>query len=159
MNKEFQDELMDCPLLMNLKSKNPFKVPETYFENLEYPFSTDMQFDKVPSGYFEELPSKVIDQLDLNPRKSKTKFLWPIISSIAASIALLLYFQPSEMESVSPDDTWAYVLDNYESYEMEELLDLFEEEDLLSDDLEIEEEYIINQFIDEMDDDELESLL
>jgi len=160
MNKEFHNELLAYPLLRKLKSVNPFRVPEGYFEKIEYSFLTNETGQKnVPEGYFEELPSRVITQLDLPKRESKTRFLWPSIGVAAASLALLLYFQPKDIVTFTEDDTWAYVLENQDSYDMDELIDLFEEEDLMLHELDLDDEIIINQFIDDIDDDELESLL
>lgn len=160
MNKEIYNELLGYPLLMNLKSENPFRVPDDYFEKIEYSFLTNESGQKnVPEGYFEELPSRVIAQVDMPKRESKTRFLWPSIGVAAASLALLFYFQPKDIVTFTDDDTWAYVIENQESYDMNELIDLFEEEDLMLDEFKLDDDIIINQFIDDIDDDELESLL
>lgn len=84
-----------------------FKTPENYFEGLEDRIYSQAKLKdqisdsgfKTPENYFDTLESRLLPQIESN-KETKVLSLWNkktivYISSIAAALLILLYFNPS----------------------------------------------------------------
>ena len=118
--------------MINLRQKRPFKIPESYFDELEdqncnsedlisklNPFSS-------PEEYFENLESSVLKTIKISnsSNKKKSKNLILQFTSFAAAILLIAsIFQISRTEKIKKDQALNdfienYYLENFDSYEM-----------------------------------------
>lgn len=103
MKNKVKESMENTPKHSNLtleQLKNPekrFKVPKSYFENLENDFSAkifqsllpDKNGFTVPQHYFENFETKLIDQLpEFSTKKSKTFTLF--IKTLTAVAAVLI---------------------------------------------------------------------
>ena len=118
--------------MINFRQKNPFKIPESYFDKLEdqicnsedlisklNPFSS-------PEDYFENLESSVLKTIKISnlSNKKTSKNLILQFTSLAAAILLIVsIFQISTTEKIKKDQALNdfienYYLENFDSYEM-----------------------------------------
>ena len=124
--------------MINLRQKNPFKIPERYFDELEdqicnsedlisklNPFSS-------PEEYFENLDSSVLKTIkisnSLNKKTSKNLILK--FTSLAAAILLIAsIFQISTTEKIKKDQALNDFIENYylEDFDSYEMLTMMEE--------------------------------
>ena len=124
--------------MINLRQKNPFKIPERYFDELEdqicnsedlisklNPFSS-------PEEYFENLDSSVLKTIkisnSLNKKTSKNLILH--FTSLAAAILLIAsIFQISTTEKIKKDQALNDFIENYylEDFDSYEMLTMMEE--------------------------------
>ena len=124
--------------MINLRQKNPFKIPERYFDELEdqicnsedlisklNPFSS-------PEEYFENLDSSVLKAIkisnSLNKKTSKNLILK--FTSLAAAILLIAsIFQISTTEKIKKDQALNDFIENYylEDFDSYEMLTMMEE--------------------------------
>ncbi len=160
--KELLEELKDAPLLKEAFGLKMFKVSEGYFDALDYSsFSSVHQKGEVPLGYFENLGDQVMEKLDqAKIRKRKTIRMWPLLTgAVAACIVLVLYFSINMDVDLSTDESFAYIEDNIDAYSEEDLLDLFEDEELIFSESFEDDSEIIEEFIDDIEDEDLQLLL
>lgn len=178
-NKEIADI---APTLAGLEKQNPFRVPEGYFESLENRVLDSLDKKPIltastPDGYFDKLSDSVMDRIK---SEEKTKVV-PLFSrkwiSIAASIVIILgvgylaIFQKSGTESesvefaladIDPEEALDYLAENDNLYLSDLIdLDLYNEEDFdleNSDFSEMDDEEL-DQFLEELDPEDLEDLL
>ena len=118
--------------MINFRQKNPFKIPDRYFDELEdqicnsedlisklNPFSS-------PEDYFENLESSVLKTIKISnlSNKKTSKNLILQFTSLAAAILLIAsIFQISTTEKIKKDQALNdfienYYLENFDSYEM-----------------------------------------
>lgn len=124
--------------MINLRQKNPFKIPERYFDELEdqicnsedlisklNPFSS-------PEEYFENLDSSVLKTIKISnsSNKKKSKNLILQFTSLAAAILLIAsIFQISTTEKIKKDQALNDFIENYylEDFDSYEMLTMMEE--------------------------------
>lgn len=118
-SRDHSDELQDAPHLRKLRKKEPFQVPDAYFEELSNKLARQVAGEaseeepegdilqrmdktnvfKTPDAYFEGILGKFEKRRDSDEEKSKTpRRIIPFgyIISVAAAIFLLLFifFKP-----------------------------------------------------------------
>ncbi len=174
MKEEIKKEILDLsPELIEIGNRNPFLVPDGYWERLEGNIydATQLQNGKtsVPANYFENLANRVIAEAEVKP-KTKIKTL-SYLRWVAASVAVIFavgYFTLGNDNMNSNAEE--FVLEN----EVEEAIDYLEEQDgiyltdvlsFLDEDIfyemESNELYTDESFdsvLEELDDDQLEEL-
>jgi hypothetical protein len=124
--------------MINLRQKNPFKIPERYFDELEdqicnsedlisklNPFS-------LPEVYFENLESSLLMTTKISNSSSKktSKNLILQFTSLAAAILLIAsIFQISTTEKIKRDQALNDFIENYylEDFDSYEMLTMMEE--------------------------------
>jgi hypothetical protein len=124
--------------MINLRQKNPFKIPEMYFDELEdqicnsedlisklNPFS-------LPEVYFENLESSLLMTTKISNSSSKktSKNLILQFTSLAAAILLIAsIFQISTTEKIKKDQALNDFIENYylEDFDSYEMLTMMEE--------------------------------
>jgi hypothetical protein len=124
--------------MINLRQKNPFKIPERYFDELEdqicnsedlisklNPFS-------LPEVYFENLESSLLMTTKISNSSSKktSKNLILQFTSLAAAILLIAsIFQISTTEKIKKDQALNDFIENYylEDFDSYEMLTMMEE--------------------------------
>jgi mannose/fructose/N-acetylgalactosamine-specific phosphotransferase system component IIB len=124
--------------MINLRQKNPFKIPERYFDELEdqicnsedlisklNPFSS-------PEEYFENLESSVLKTIKISNSSNKktSKNLILQFTSLAAAILLIAsIFQISTTEKIKKDQALNDFIENYylEDFDSYEMLTMMEE--------------------------------
>ena len=124
--------------MINLRQKNPFKIPERYFDELEdqicnsedlisklNPFSS-------PEDYFENLESSVLKTIKISnlSNKKTSKNLILQFTSLAAAILLIAsIFQISTTEKIKKDQALNDFIENYylEDFDSYEMLTMMEE--------------------------------
>ena len=124
--------------MINLRQKNPFKIPERYFDELEdqicnsedlisklNPFSS-------PEEYFENLDSSVLNTIKISNSLNKitSKNLILQFTSLAAAILLIAsILQISRTEKIKKDQALNDFIENYylEDFDSYEMLTMMEE--------------------------------
>jgi hypothetical protein len=124
--------------MINLRQKNPFKIPERYFDELEdqicnsedlisklNPFS-------LPEVYFENLESSLLKTIKISNSSNKkiSKNLILQFTSLAAAILLIAsIFQISTTEKIKKDQALNDFIENYylEDFDSYEMLTMMEE--------------------------------
>lgn len=124
--------------MINLRQKNPFKIPERYFDELEdqicnsedlisklNPFSS-------PEEYFENLESSLLKTIKISNSSNKkiSKNLILQFTSLAAAILLIAsIFQISTTEKIKRDQALNDFIENYylEDFDSYEMLTMMEE--------------------------------
>tara|TARA_B100001093_G_scaffold1531_1_gene1536 strand:+ start:26 stop:436 length:411 start_codon:yes stop_codon:yes gene_type:complete len=124
--------------MINLRQKNPFKIPDRYFDELEdqicnsedlisklNPFSS-------PEEYFENLESSLPKTLKISNSSNKktSKNLILQFTSLAAAILLIVsIFQISSIEKIKKDQALNDFIENYylEDFDSYEMLTMMEE--------------------------------
>ena len=169
MKKEILEEIEHiAPCLVKIGNRNPFIVPNQYFENLR--LEADRKLERnVPANYFENLSDEVLV-------KAKSKKSARIISlnakrwMAAASIILLCtasYFTITANNRISENESFALdveleeafdYLADYDDIDLSEVIELGELE--LFDETELEfNDTEIDLFLDEVGLDDLNELL
>ncbi|MEE9439391.1 MAG: hypothetical protein V3V14_10355 [Saprospiraceae bacterium] len=184
MKDEIKKEVEQlAPMLVQLRGKNPFKVPSDYFNNLEQEVISTIDVDtlllskkdsdkSIPSDYFESLTDKVLNTVSPQESKSKIVKLWNIkLIAIAASfVAILALVAWPETEDLIPNQTYSQEITTEEAWEYlslsEEisLVDLIDDEDLNQlfedNDLEINiDDLLLDNIIYQLTDNQLQELL
>ena len=124
--------------MINLRQKNPFKIPDRYFDELEdqicnsedlisklNPFSS-------PEEYFENLESSLPKTIKISNSSNKktSKNLILQFTSLAAAILLIVsIFQISSIEKIKKDQALNDFIENYylEDFDSYEMLTMMEE--------------------------------
>jgi len=159
MKKEIIDELKEIgPSLSKIGNRNPFVVPEGYFEYMELSSLTSGD-ERLPDGYFDNLSDEILLKVESpTPVKIRTLNIRRWIA--AASVALLCIASYLVIDSSSDaDKSEAFALD----IELEEAFDYLAEQDnnYLSDVIDFEQFELLEEteFSEELDDSEIDLLL
>ncbi len=172
MKKEILQEIEHiAPRLLQIGNRNPFKVPDSYFENLglEADKTVYNSDENVPDGYFENLSDEVL----IKAKSDKSARVISLSAKrwiAAASIVLLCtasYFTISTHDSTGESESFAldveleeafdYLADN-DDIDLSEILELGEFE--LIEEMEVEyNDMDIDLFLDEVGLDDLDELL
>lgn len=121
----------------DLRQKNPFKIPEEYFHELEEQFCNSEDFiSKLnpfnsPLNYFENLESSLLKALDLkNPTNKKVskKLILQFISVAATILLVSTIFLVSQKEindknQALNDFIENYYLEDFDSYKILSMMD------------------------------------
>ena len=120
-----------------LRKKNPFKIPEEYFDELEEQFCNSVDFiSKLnpfssPLNYFKNLESSLLKALDLkNPTNEKVskKLILQFISVAATILLVFTIFLMSQKEKTNKDQALNdfienYYLEDFDSYKILSMMD------------------------------------
>ena len=121
-----------------LRKKNPFKIPEEYFDELEEQFCNSEDFiSKLnpfnsPIHYFENLESSLLKDLDpknATIKKVSKRLVLQFISAAATTILLVsTIFLMSQKEKTDKDQTLNdfienYYLEDFDSYKILSMMD------------------------------------
>lgn len=121
--------------------KNPFNIPENYFEELENTLlntpktSSKNPGFKTPKGYFETLENVLVEK-NAKPSLNAPRKLIMVITSLAAIMLLMLTLVPKENplptieEQTLNDFVESYYLENMDSYE---ILSMIEDNEIETD--------------------------
>ena len=121
----------------DLRQKNPFKIPEEYFDELEEQFCNSEDFiSKLnpfnsPLNYFNNLESSLLKALDLkNPtnKKISKKLILQFISVAATILLVSTIFLMSQKEKTDKDQALNdfienYYLEDFDSYKILSMMD------------------------------------
>ena len=123
--------------MSELRKKNPFKIPEEYFDELEEQFCNSEDFiSKLnpfnsPSHYFENLESSLLKTLD--PKNSTIKdvskrLTLQFISAAATILLVSTIFLISQKEKTDKDQALNdfienYYLEDFDSYKILSMMD------------------------------------
>ena len=174
MKEDIKKELEEmAPHFVSLERRNPFLVPNGYFETLSSQIlPVNNQDSSIPEGYFDSLPDQVIGQA-----KQETKVL-SIRRAVSVAAVFILGMMglwsimgdfnntttevyALDMES-ELDETFDIMLLNGE-YEIADLLDFVDDESIeeliFNTENDITEDPYFDDLIDELDADQLEELL
>ena len=117
--------------MTDFNKKNPFKIPENYFQELEYLLTENTENINVknnlstPKGYFNLLEEEILKEI--YPEKKSLSNVRKItfsITSIAASFLILFVFNTFEAPKTMTEDQAfndyleSYYLEDLDSYEM-----------------------------------------
>ncbi len=180
MGNKIHKEIADiAPTLATLEKRNPFRVPEGYFDSLEHKVLDSLDKkpkleQSVPEGYFDNLSDMVMDRIR---EEEKTKVI-PLYRrkwlSIAASLLILCgagYLITNQSNTPTSNPEFALEIDPAEALEYLEENDNLYLSDLISldfdvDDLSVEvselsefEDEDFEDFLEELDPEDLEDLL
>ena len=125
----------------DLRQKNPFKIPEEYFEELEEQFCNSEDFiSKLnpfnsPLNYFENLDSSLLKALDLkNPTNKKVskKLILQFISVAAIILFVSTIFLMSQKEITDKDQALNDFIENYylEDFDSYKILSMMDESEI-----------------------------
>lgn len=180
MKDKIKNELINiAPTLTSLDKNNPFKVPNGYFTSLgertiDGLVKNTKSTQSLPIGYFEGLSDKVLEKVT----QEKESKLIPLYKrnwfAIAASFLVLIgatYMIKSNLNTVEPSTEFAleiepeealdYLIENGDLY-LTDLISLEIENLVLDeeiDNFEIFEDTELNNFLNELDQADLEDLL
>ena len=169
MKKEIYDEIATiAPHLAGIGNKNPFIVPDLYFENLEVEVDSSPEILSVPDSYFENLSNEVLSKvkpketakvISINRRK------WVAAASVVL-LSVASYFTLSTSDTIDKSNSFAMEVELEEAFEfLTDYDDIFmsEVEELSQIELFDEEgEYLdadIDYLLDEVTLDDLDDLL
>ena len=169
-----------APSLYKLEKKNPFKVPDGYFEKLEHEVMhsvIDQSFERseIPENYFSTLQDKVIARIEEDQRKTKVIPLfnrkWLSIAAVFIFLLCVTYIINTNLSiennseayalDIEVDEALDYLLENENLY----LSDLVSLEYLTDEDVVGEEDFEdineedLEDFFNELDPEDLEDLL
>ncbi|MEM9544770.1 MAG: hypothetical protein AAGA77_02290 [Bacteroidota bacterium] len=168
MGNKIHNEIADiAPTLASLEKKNPFRVPEGYFDALEHKILDALDKKPVlektiPEGYFDNLTDIVLDRIKEEEKPKVMPLYQRKWLSIAASLLIILgagYLITIQSGTATSGAEFALEID------LEEALDYLEENDnlYLSDliglDLDEEDFSIGDSELSEFEDEEFEDFL
>ena len=121
----------------DLRQKNPFKIPEEYFDELEEQFCNSEDFiSKLnpfnsPLHYFENLESSLLKALDLKNttyKKVSRRLILQFISVAASILLVSTIFLVSQKEKIEKDEALNdfienYYLEDFDSYKILSMMD------------------------------------
>lgn len=126
--------------MTDFNTKNPFKVPELYFDRLEEqildnsePRKNKVHF-KIPRGYFDQLENDIAAKTKVQSNKSKIQRIVLSVVGIAASFILLFsisYLRPRKTlieEQAFDEYIEEYYSEDLDGYEILSLLEEIENE-------------------------------
>jgi hypothetical protein len=180
MKDKIQNEIKGiAPILASLDKKNPFIVPDGYFTSLENRTldaigKKPILANTTPEGYFDSLSDQILERVALEEKTKVIPFYKRPWLTIAASFILVagaIYFMNTQSDGIDNNQEYSFDI------EADEALDYLVESgdiylsDLLSLDIdgydlesetssfEILEETDLNDFLNELDQEDLEDLL
>lgn len=127
--------------MTDFNTKNPFKIPDNYFEELENTLlntpktSSKNPGFKTPKGYFKTLENVLVEK-NTKPSLNVPRKLIVAFTSIAAIMLLMLTLTPEENlqptieEQALNDFVENYYLENMDSYE---ILSMIEDNEIETD--------------------------
>ena len=117
--------------MTDFNKKNPFKIPENYFQELEYLLTENTENINVknnlstPKGYFNLLEEEILKEIYPEKKSlSNVRKITISIISIAASFLILFVFNTFEAPKTMTEDQAfndyleSYYLEDLDSYEM-----------------------------------------
>jgi hypothetical protein len=125
----------------DLRQKNPFKIPEEYFDELEEKFCNSEDFiSKLnpfnsPLNYFENLESSLLKALDLkNPTNKKVskKLILQFISVAAIILLVSTIFLMNQKEMIDKNQALNDFIENYylEDFDSYKILSMMDESEI-----------------------------
>ena len=118
-------------LMTDFNKKNSFKIPENYFQELEYLLTENTENINVknnlstPKGYFNLLEEEILKEIYPEKKSlSNVRKITISITSIAASFLILFVFNTFEAPKTMTEDQAfndyleSYYLEDLDSYEM-----------------------------------------
>ena len=168
-----------APILASMDKKNPFLVPQGYFSSLEIQTLDRLgeksnQANTTPEGYFENLPDQILKRVS---EEKKTKVIpfykrtWLTIAATFILVAGAVYFMDSPSNGIDENPEYAldieadealdYLVESGDLYLSDLLsLDIYEYElDNETTNFEIPEETDLDDFLNNLDQEDLEDLL
>lgn len=180
MENDIHKELNEiAPMLAALEKSNPFKVPDGYFSNLENRTMDALGKKPVlakspPAGYFEGLSDKILEKVDTEVKPKIIPLYRRTWLSVAASLIVIagaLFLINNDSITLDTENEFAlefevdegldYLVENGDIY-LSDLLSFdlegldFEEE---TTDFDLFEDAELDDFLNELDQEELEDLL
>ena len=125
----------------DLRQKNPFKIPEEYFDELEEQFCNSEDFvSKLnpfnsPLHYFENLESSLLKALDLkNPTNKKVskKLILQFISVAAIILLVSTIFLMNQKKMIDKNQALNDFIENYylEDFDSYKILSMMDESEI-----------------------------
>ena len=125
----------------DLRQKNPFKIPEEYFDELEEQFCNSEDFiSKLnpfnsPLNYFENLESSLLKALDLkNPTNKKVskKLILQFISVAAIILLVSTIFLMNQKKMIDKNQALNDFIENYylEDFDSYKILSMMDESEI-----------------------------
>ena len=125
----------------DLRQKNPFKIPEEYFDELEEQFCNSEDFiSKLnpfnsPLNYFENLESSLLKALDLKNttyKKVSRRLILQFISVAATILLVSTFFLISQKEITDKDQALNDFIENYylEDFDSYKILSIMDESEI-----------------------------
>ena len=125
----------------DLRQKNPFKIPEEYFDELEEKFCSSEDFiSKLnpfnsPLNYFENLESSLLKALDLkNPTNKKVskKLILQFISVAAIILLVSTIFLMNQKKMIDKNQALNDFIENYylEDFDSYKILSMMDESEI-----------------------------
>jgi|TARA_B100001093_G_scaffold269473_1_gene257615 hypothetical protein len=125
----------------DLRQKNPFKIPEEYFDELEEKFCNSEDFiSKLnpfnsPLNYFENLESSLLKALDLkNPTNKKVskKLILQFISVAAIILLVSTIFLMNQKKMIDKNQALNDFIENYylEDFDSYKILSMMDESEI-----------------------------
>ena len=125
----------------DLRQKNPFKIPEEYFDELEEKFCNSEDFiSKLnpfnsPLNYFENLVSSLLKALDLkNPTNKKVskKLILQFISVAAIILLVSTIFLMNQKKMIDKNQALNDFIENYylEDFDSYKILSIMDESEI-----------------------------
>ena len=131
--------------MTDFKKNNPFKIPENYFQKLEYLLIENTKNTSVknnlstPKDYFNTLENEILKEI--YPEKKSLSNVRKIIisfTSIAASLSILFILNTFEVpKKITEDQAFndyleSYYLEDLDSYEMLSMIENSEIEKIIN---------------------------
>ncbi len=126
------------PLLAKREKKNPFSVPDNYFNDLDKNIisalnneSVESELDEatqlksfrtrknafdVPSGYFEQFPETISAQIASEKKIAVVRNLLAVVSVAAALIVVFLLFKPQDVTTIPVNNTVTLSSEEIQNY-------------------------------------------
>ncbi|MAC93445.1 MAG: hypothetical protein CMC01_07065 [Flavobacteriaceae bacterium] len=125
----------------DLRQKNPFKIPEEYFDELEEQFCNSEDFiSKInpfnsPLNYFEDLETSLLKALDLKSptnKKVSKKLILQFISAAAIILLVSTIFLVRQKEITNKDQALNDFIENYylEDFDSYKILSMMDESEI-----------------------------
>ncbi|MDG2109057.1 MAG: hypothetical protein P8J71_03820 [Flavobacteriaceae bacterium] len=125
----------------DLRQKNPFKIPEEYFDELEEQFCNSEDFvSKLnpfnsPLHYFENLESSLLKALDHKNTTNKKVSIRQILQFISVAATILLVstiFLMSQEEKIDKNQALNDFIENYylEDFDSYKILSMMDESEI-----------------------------
>jgi hypothetical protein len=131
--------------MTDLNKKNPFKIPENYFQELEFLLIENTKITSVknnlstPEGYFNTLEKEILKEI--YPAKkslSNVRKITISLTGIAASLSILFILNTFEApKKITEDQAFndyleSYYLEDLDSYEMLSMIENSEIEKIVN---------------------------
>lgn len=137
MQGEEQHAGKEPSILKKIERKDPFKVPEGYFEDLSVAI-----LDRVDTEKEKPIVGGRVRRLNVSWRKPMS-----YAAAIALTLMVALFLLQDRHATNMPDEDWVHEisLEEIESYVLDNL-DEFDEDDFLSEDLHLETDLLEGSF-------------